>query len=266
MKISYLGPKGTFSYEACSRYCKETDEMVECKTIPDTIMMLVNGEVEKAIVPIENSLQGGVTETIDMLIENEDVYVIKELDLEIKQNLMANANYQLSEIEKVYSHTQAISQCKKYLIENSLFDKVITVESTAGAAKKVSESNEHVACIGNISCVKEYHLELLEEGIQDNKSNKTKFWILSKEQNVSVNKKKMSMVFRVKNQPGALYRVLKIFDDYHLNLTKIESRPAKTVLGEYVFLIDIEIGNTKEDEVIQLMRETGIFIRVLGKY
>lgn len=265
MKISYLGPKGTFSYEACCKYGNSSYEMVECKTIPDTIMMLVNNQVDKAIVPIENSLQGGVTDTIDTLIENDGVYVVEELDLEIKQNFMAKKKYPFEKLEKVYSHPQAISQCKKFLMENHLFDKVVTVESTAYAAKKVSESNELAACIGNISCLEEYHLELLVEGIQENKSNKTKFWILSKKKNTA-KKTKMSMVFRVKNHPGALYQVLKIFNDYHLNLTKIESRPAKTVLGEYVFLIDVELDNSKEDEVIRQMTDIGIFIRILGKY
>lgn len=114
--------------------------------------------------------------------------------------------------------------------------------------------------------MEEYDLKLLLKNIQDNVYNKTKFWILSKENNDEILENKMSMLFSVKDKPGALYSVLEIFNRYNLNLTKIESRPAKTVLGEYYFLIDVSIENRNEDEAINEIREKGIFVRILGKY
>ena len=266
MKVGYLGPKGTFSYEACKQYAKNNEEIIEYKTILDTILALENGEVEEAIVPIENSLQGCVTDSIDTLIENEDIKVKGELLLEIKQNLMSKENYSLEEIQEVFSHPQALAQCKKYLENNLPQAKITAVESTAIAAKMVSEKKEKIACIGNIACLEEYDLNLLKEGIQDNIYNKTKFWILSKKSNNEIRENKMSMLFSVKDKPGALYSVLEIFNRYNLNLTKIESRPAKTVLGEYFFLIDVSIENRNEDDAINEIKEKGIFVRILGKY
>lgn len=266
MKIGYLGPKGTFSYEACREYCKDKQEMIEYKTIPETILALENMEIEEAIVPIENSLQGCVTDALDTLIQNEDIKVKDELILEIKQNLMANSNLSLKEIEEVYSHPQALALCKNYLETNLPKAKIISVESTAFAAKKVSESSKNIACIGNRACLEEYNLKLIQKNIQDNNFNKTKFWILSKSENKKTTKNKMSMLFSVKDKPGALYKVLEIFNKYNLNLTKIESRPAKTVLGEYIFLIDVLIGNSQEELAIEEIKEKNIFVRILGKY
>lgn len=265
MKVGYLGPKGTFSYEACNEYCIQ-EEKIEYKTIPDTIIALENGEIDEAVVPIENSLQGCVTDAIDTLIKYEDIKVKGEILLEIKQNLMSNKNCNLTEITKVYSHPQALAQCRNYLEKNGLLEKIVSTESTALAAKKVSEENEISACICNMSCLEEYKLNLIQDNIQDNLFNKTKFWILSKKSTTNIKANKMSMIFSVKDKPGALYNVLKIFNKYNLNLTKIESRPAKTVLGEYIFWIDVCIGNENENEAIEEIKTNGIFVRILGKY
>lgn len=266
MKVGYLGPKGTFSYEACNEYCNNQKEMIEYETIPDTILALEKDAVEEAIVPIENSLQGCVTDAIDTLIKYENIKVKDEILLDIKQNLMSNKKCNLKDINLVYSHPQALAQCKNFLETQLPFAKIISVESTAGAAKKVSETTNLCACICNISCLKEYNLNLVKENIQDNLFNKTKFWILSKKENMSNIKNKMSMLFAVKDTPGALYKVLEIFNKYKLNLTKIESRPAKTVLGEYIFWIDVSIENKDEDKAIEQIKQKGIFVRVLGKY
>lgn len=266
MKIGFLGPKGTFTYEACKEYCKQSQEMVEYITIPQTIEALEKNEVEEAIVPIENSLQGCVTDAIDTLISNKDIKVKGEILLEINQNLMSSQQYKLEDIKKIYSHPQAISQCKKFIQEKMPLAIVIPVESTANAAKKVSQSKEECACIGNIACIEEYKLKLITKNIQDNNSNKTKFWVLSKNTNSNKQKNKMSILFSVKDKPGALYKVLEIFNKYNLNLTKIESRPAKTVLGEYIFWIDVSIKEKDENKAIKEIEEKGIFVRILGKY
>lgn len=266
MKVGYLGPKGTFSYEACNSYCTDGMQMIEFKTIPDTIIALENEEIDEAVVPIENSLQGCVTDAIDTLIKNKDIKVRDEILLEIKQNLMANQECDFNKIVKVYSHPQALAQCRNYLEKNGLLEKIVPVESTALAAKKVSQDEDVSACICNISCLEEYNLKLLDKSIQDNDFNKTKFWVLSKKENEKMHKSKMSMLFSVKDKPGALYNVLKIFNEYNLNLTKIESRPAKTVLGEYIFWIDVNLENSNEEKAIEEIDNMGIYTRILGKY
>lgn len=264
MKVSYLGPKGTFSYEACCKYSNKKLELIEKPTITDCIISLENNLVDLAIVPIENSLQGGVTEAIDTLINYEDIYVIDEVVLDIKQNLMSKNNISINDITKVYSHTQAISQCRNYLLENNLLDKVVTVESTSRSAELVSKDNENSACICNITCLDQYNLKLIEEGIQDKRHNQTKFWVLSKN-NKTKNSKKLSMFFSVKDHPGALFSALQIFNVLNINLTRIESRPAKTTLGEYIFLIELDI-NENLDTAIKLLQGNNIKFRVIGKY
>ena len=266
MKVGYLGPKGTFSYEACMNYCKNNEEKIEYRTIVDTILALEKNEIDEAVVPIENSLQGCVTDAIDTLIQNEDIKVKDEILLEINQNLMSNKVCKLEEIEIVYSHPQALAQCRKYLEERFKHAKIISVESTSYAAKKVSESMDNCACIGNIACLEEYNLNLIKKNIQDNEFNKTKFWVLSKDENEKTEKNKMSIIFSVKDKPGALYEVLEVFNTYNLNLTKIESRPAKTVLGEYYFWVDVSIQNGDERRAVDEIKEKEMYIRILGKY
>lgn len=266
MKIGFLGPRGTFSEEACREYSKTSDNIIEFRSILDTIFALDENQIDECIVPIENSLQGGVTDTIDALIEKENIKVKKEILLPIRQNLMSNKNCNLGEITKVLSHPQAIAQCTNYIKNNLKNAIVVPVESTALAAKIVSESKEVCACIGNIACTEEYKLNLIERNIQDNDSNKTKFWVLTKKENEEIELNKMSMIFSADDKPGALYDILGIFKKYDINLTKIESRPAKTVLGEYIFLIDISIKNVSVDEAISEIIKNGMYVRILGKY
>ena len=261
MKIGFLGPKGTFSYEACNQYGME-NEFVEYKTIKDTILGLENNEVSEVIVPIENSIQGGVTETIDTLIENDNIHIKKEIILKISHNLMANSKYTLNEIKEVYSHPQALAQCRNYIQNNLKNANIHPVSSTAIAAKEI-KNKDYCACIANKSCLKEYELILLDENIQDNNLNQTKFWVLSKVENKIG--EKMSMIFSTKNKPGALYKILGLFNEYDINLTKIESRPAKTVLGEYIFLVDVEVSK-KIYDAIEILKSECSYLKILGRY
>lgn len=265
MKVGYLGPKGTFSYEACKNAYSENIVKIPFKTIRETILALKENEIDEAIVPIENSLQGCVTEAIDTLIENENVVVIGEHILKINQNLMAKETYKHEEIKEIYSHPQALAQCRNYIQENFKNANIIEVSSTALSAKEVSQK-EFAACICNLDCMSEYNLKLLQSNIQDNNSNETKFWKLSKS-NINIeNANTMSMLFSTKHTPGALYNALSIFNKCNLNLTKIESRPAKTKLGEYYFLVDIDINKTNYSQALEELNETVGFYRILGIY
>lgn len=205
MKIGFLGPKGTFSYEAAKRY-GEGEQLIEYNTISKCIKALEENQIDKAIVPIENSLQGGVTETIDILIETEGIYVNDEIVLNIRHNLIAKENYQKEDIKEIYSHVQAIEQCRKYIEKNLPNAHTNYVSSTALAAE-IIQDKENCACIANQSCINEYNLCLLEENIQDNDFNQTKFWVLSKTKNNTG--KKMSIIFSCNHKPGALYQILR---------------------------------------------------------
>lgn len=261
MTLGFLGPKGTFSFEAARSYSGESI-LKEYKTISEIIVGLNNNEIDEAIVPIENSIQGGVTETIDGLIHNDGIYVNKEIVLKINQNLLANRNYELDEIREIYSHPQEIAQCRTY-IENNLKNATINpISSTALAAKEIAKK-DFCACIANKSCLEEYGLVMLQENIQDNDLNQTKFWVLSNVHKDTGNK--MSLIFSTKHEPGALYKILGIFYENEVNLTKLESRPAKTEFGEYFFLVDLEI-NEKIDKVLKFLEEKCSYIKVLGTY
>lgn len=261
MRLGFLGPRGTFSFEAAMEY-RENEELVEYKTIKDIIIALKNGEIEEGIVPIENSLQGGVTETIDTLVETEGIFIKKEIFLKIKQNLMANSNYNLDEIKEIYSHPQALAQCRNYIEKNLHNATINQVSSTALAAKEI-RNKDYCACIANKSCLEEYGLKLLDENIQDNNFNQTKFWVLTQKGNKEGNK--MSIIFSTKHKAGALYNVLGLFYKNDINLTKIESRPAKTVLGEYIFLVDLEVNKNIEKTIENLKKECN-YIKILGRY
>ena len=261
MKLGYLGPKGTFSHEAAIKYDSDM-EYVEYNTLYETVQAISNNEVDEIIVPIENSIQGGVRDVLDSLIETENIFIKKEIILKINQNLLVSKETNKENIKTIYSHPQALAQCKKYLIDNFKNVKLVEVSSTAFSAKKIIGKAE-VAAIANKACATEYGLKILEENIQDNDFNETKFWVISRKKNNTGNK--MSLVFSTKDTPGALYKVLRIFYSNDINLTKIESRPAKTVLGEYIFLIDLEINKYIEIALKDLKEECK-FIKILGIY
>ncbi len=265
MKVGYLGPKGTFSYEICNKVFDDYYEKVPYKTIRETIIALEKEFIDKAIVPIENSLQGCVTETIDCLIEINDIQICGERVLKISQNLLSKKMYKLEEIKEVYSHPQALAQCREYIENNLKKAEIIEVSSTALAAREI-ENKEFAACICNLECAKEYDLKLLKSNIQDNNFNETKFIILVKNNNSDEICNKLSMVFATKHEPGALYKVLGVFDRYELNLTKIESRPAKTRLGEYYFIVDVDIKDKNYLQAIEELKSIVSFCKILGIY
>ncbi len=267
MKVGYLGPKGTFSYEICNQVYSENDDKRGFRTIKDMIQAIEKASIEEAIVPIENSLQGCVTETIDNLILSKNIKIYSEEILKINQNLMARKKYKLSEINQIYSHPQALAQCRNFLQEKVKNAEIIEISSTALAAKEVSKKN-NVACICNIECLKEYNLQLIQERIQDNDWNETKFWRLveKKSNKEERNSDKMTMIFETEDKPGALYHVLSIFENHNINLTKIESRPTKEKLGQYYFWVEMEVKNENYEKVLEELSADVTFFKVLGKY
>lgn len=267
MKVGYLGPKGTFSYEICNKVYSQNEEKIDFKTIKDIIQALEGENIDEAIVPIENSLQGCVTETIDNLILSKNIKIYSEEILKINQNLMARKSYKLSELKQIYSHPQALAQCRNFLQEKVKEAEIIEISSTALGAKEVSQK-DNTACICNIECLKEYDLKLLQEKIQDNDWNETKFWRLVNKKAKKEEEKsdKMTVIFETEDKPGALYHVLSIFGNHQINLTKIESRPTKERLGKYYFWIDMDIQDQEYQEALEDLNTEVTFFKVLGKY
>ena len=264
MKIGYLGPQGSYSYDAVNLYKKDGDELLEFDTIVKVIESLEKGKVEECVVPIENAIHGSVLDTIYSIFEYKDVYIKDEIILDINHKLMAKEKD--LKVAKIYSHPQALAQCKKFLNDYYYGVEQIPVSSTSYAAKLASKE-VNTACICNESCGKIYKLETLQNNIQDIDGNQTKFIVLSKNKNTRKTKK-TSIIFSTKDEPGALYEILGIFSVNEINLTKIESRPAKTRLGEYMFFVDIE-GDEKEEKINKVLNKMQEFcdeFRIIGSY
>ena len=276
MKISYLGPAATFTDLAvCSAFPKA--EKKACMTIPECMDEVMEGKADLAVVPLENTLEGTVNLTIDYLTQEVDLKIIAELIAPIRQHLLMHPQNaeRWKNIEKVMSHPHAIAQCYKFL--HTYFEKVPSEEaaSTAAAARYVSEHPEELtAAIGNSLSAEKYGLTIVKENIHDYDFNHTKFIVLSKEEQKlellyeSGVEKTTIMVTLPSDQAGALHQVLSALAWRKINLSKIESRPVKTGLGNYFFIIDI---NQRMDDILlpnafAEMEALGCTVKVLGSY
>lgn len=271
MKIGYLGPDGTYCYEAMVKYMKHYKieaETISFNNITETILAVKNSEIDKCIVPIENSIQGSVLETMDTLRETDGLYIQSRIVIDIEHHLLSAKKCVPEEIKKIYSHPQAIAQCRKYIHNNYPNCEIKQVSSTALAAKAIM-NEENCACICNGVCRDLYNLKELDENIQDIENNQTTFIVVSKEKNNNLKGElTTSIFFSVYSRPGELYKVLGLFNIFEVNLNKIESRPAKTKLGEYIFWVDFE-GNENCDYIKILLEQIDkrcSYYRFLGTY
>lgn len=264
-KIAYLGPKGTFTEDACIIYDVQSQKY-ECKTIDDVIWSVNNGTVDEGIVPIENSIEGSVNVTLDLLAKAYNVFINHEITIPISHNILSLSD-SLDKIKALASHPQALAQCRSYIKKHFGDIKIITTESTAKAAK-IASANRRIVAIGTKRSAEIYKLNILDSNIQDYKNNMTRFVILSKKHKEIKDRQKISIVFSTQNKPGCLYTILKIFADAGINLTKIESRPSKEILGEYIFFVDIEEHENvgRLSDVLKLVKIKTDYFRIIGIY
>jgi len=268
-KIGYLGPEGTFTQQAALEYGKGKSYIyVECSSIPELIYKVDSGELDEAVVPAENALEGTVNITMDMLVHDVDLKIVGELTLPISHCIMARPGLTIESLKEVLSHPQALAQCRRYLDSRLKGIPCRAVSSTAAAAKMAADPSSYCGAIGNAGAASLYGLEILEENIQDNDRNSTRFIVLSKQEKGMTGNDKTSIAFTVDHRPGSLYHALKIFADNNINLTKIESRPMKTLLGQYLFLVDFE-GHHQEDAikaVLEKLSSSSKYYKFLGSY
>jgi prephenate dehydratase len=242
------------------------NDLIPYCTIPAVMQSVENGETVYGVVPIENSIEGPVGITLDSLAHKFNLSIYKELIIPINQNLIVNPGTKMEDIEDVYSHAQAISQCQEFISRNKIQPHYAV--STARAAKDII-GDKTKAAIGNAMAVELYDLEILEANIQDTENNETRFVVLSKNCHEPTGSDKTSIIFSIyEDRPGGLYNILGIFQKNKINLTKIESRPSKKGLGKYLFFVDF-IGH-KDDAVVQdIIEEIGentYFLKVLGSF
>ncbi|MFS0861707.1 prephenate dehydratase [Fredinandcohnia sp. 179-A 10B2 NHS] len=275
--IGYLGPNATFTAQAVSALFP-SKESRPFRTIPACIDAVVNGEVDAAVVPIENTIEGSVNLTIDYLIHEQPLKIIGEVIIPIKQHLMVHPNNKESwnEVIGIHSHSHAIAQCHKFLHNHFPNIEAEYTTSTGAAAKYVSENPDmKLAAIANELAAEEYGLEIVQQNIHDFDNNHTRFVVLHKDMfyfepdgKKQKGNKTTLMITLPSDQAGALHQVLSAFAWRKLNLSKIESRPMKTGLGNYFFLIDIEqrMDDILIPSAIAELEALGCGVKVLGSY
>lgn len=264
MIIGTLGPEGSFSEKAAKQW-NDKAELRYYDDIFDTVDALRRNEVDYSIVPIENSLEGSITLTLDLLMEQQ-LKIVGEVIVQVKHCLLSKGK--LADLKILMSIPQALSQCKKYIKRNFKNIEVHTTLSTSQAAKLASES-KHIAAIASRESAKIYGLELLDEDIQDVNENFTRFIVIGKNTLPATGSDKTSLiVYLEKNRPGALYEILGEFAQKGIDLTKIESRPTKKVLGDYLFYIDLKghiEDRTIKDALDSVKGKVGM-LKILGSY
>lgn len=267
--LGYLGPEGTFSQQAAQNVADSDTQLKEYPTIISAIKAVDTGEIDSCIVPIENSLNGSISATLDTLAFDSDVYISGEYVLRITQNLIVKPNTKKDDIKVIMSHPQALGQSSRLLEKEFCTTELKAVSSTAAAAKCVYDSDGTIAAIAPKSAADLYGLEIMYPSCNDTDNNFTRFAIITKMRNMTVTTHdKSSIVFSVDHTPGSLYNALGLLGEQKINMLKIESRPMKNELGRYVFFIDIEgnLDNAKIYFALDEIKKHSLFYKFLGSY
>lgn len=267
MKLGYLGPQGSYSYEAAKTYAPAA-ELIPMNSFYEILEGVEEDIIQEGILPIENSTEGAVTPVMDGLLKTKEAKIIGEIVMSINHNLISLGE-EIEEINYVYSHPQALEQCREYFRKHIPGAALISCESTSQACAKALKMGRGHAAIANKEAALIYNLNILRPNIQDNSLNQTRFVIISKKMLDKCDCCKTSIAFTFPDdRPGALHKVLKVFADNDINLTRIESRPAKTEIGKYIFYIDF-IGYPGDEVVGRALREIQamtVLLKILGTY
>lgn len=267
-KLAYLGPPGTFTEEAALLHDKGAQHL-PFLSVAAVAAAVEAGMADEGVVAIENSLEGSVTDTLDTLIHRSNLVIRQELILPVEHHLLVKPGTQPSEVKVVLSHPQALAQCRRFL--ECCFPKaqLVAALSTAAAVEEMLSSQLPAAAIGTKRAATLYGTDVLAEGIQDQKSNVTRFVVLATTDHPPTGQDKTSLCFSfADDRPGLLHNILGELAQHNINLTKIESRPSKESLGRYIFLIDLE--GHRDDSVIaeiltRIKPRTSLF-KILGSY
>ncbi len=269
-RVAYLGPAGTFTEEALLSWPGlDFEASIPFPTVEEAILAVQDNLADKAVVPIENSLEGSVNATLDCLAFEADVFIQAEKVCQVRHCLLARRGRKLEEITRVVSHPQAAAQCRRHLMQLLPGVGQEAAYSTSEAARRVADSEEPLAALGSALAAELYDLEIIYRGMEDHPENRTRFILLGKEKVPPTGRDKTSLVcFIHQDRPGMLLQILQEFAYRYINLTKIESRPMKKTLGEYCFFIDCE--GHEEDEVvasaIKCLRCKLPEVKLLGSY
>ena len=274
MRIAYLGPAGTFTEDALNEALGDAEfEPLRTDTVFDAIQEVVEGRADRALAPYENSIEGSVRGTLDILaFDAPNVAIVGEHDYPVRQHLITREGIDLGQIEAVLSHQQGLAQTARFLRENLPGVELRSVSSTAAAVRMVSESPRPWAAVGSRAAARLYGCQILREGIQDEQNNVTRFVWLAPEGTAPAagERWKTSLTFSElgDDRPGALVDALAEFSSRGINLSRIESRPQRSELGRYFFFVDAD-GSLDDELVaaaIEALRTKAESVRILGSY
>lgn len=265
LTIAYLGPLATFTHQAAWEAFGHGADYIPAESIDEVFAMVQQGRAHRGVVPVENSNEGVVTSTMDLLVDSSLV-IAGEVILPIRLMLLSRENDQES-IRTVYSHPQALAQCRKWLRDNLQGAALVDTRSTAQAAELCREETGSASVAGELAADL-YQIPILVTDIGDWQENLTRFLVFSSQPASSTGNDKTSLVFSIKDRVGALYEMLKPFGESGINLTKIESRPSRKKAWDYVFFVDFEghIDEPKVRTTLKKLEELCLFIKVLGSY
>ena len=265
LSVAYLGPQATFTHQAARERFGAAAELRPTRGISDVFDEVERGRVAFGVVPVENSTEGAVNVTLDRLVES-DALICGEAYLEIAQHLLSRAA-SLGEVKRVLSHPQGLAQCRGWLVQH-LPDVPTEETSSTAAAVEMAAADPSLAGIASALAGELYGVPVLRERIEDNRHNATRFLVIGRQPIGPSGHDKTSILFAMRNVPGALYRILEPIVGNGINLTKIESRPAKHRAWEYVIFVDVE-GHRDTPNVAAALREIAertIYLKILGSY
>lgn len=263
--IGFLGPEGSYTHQACIKKFGSSLPFVSLRTIQDAFKSVEKGECDYSVVPIENSTEGGVNDTLDMFVDST-VKICSEISLPIEHNFMSKET-DLKKISRVYSNPQVFGQCRQWINTHIPSIELIEVSSSSRAAQMAAQDSNSAAIAGTL-CAQIYDLQILNNSIQDRSNNVTRFVVLSTDSPKPTGHDKTSLVLFIKDKVGVLYDTLLYFKSHDLNLTRIESRPSKKRPWEYYFYIDF-IGHydtPKVQDLLENLKEHCESVKVLGSY
>jgi chorismate mutase / prephenate dehydratase len=266
VKVAFQGERGAFSESAVYAFFGKKVEVKPCRDLTEVFENVSKQETRFGVVPIENSLEGSVNQTYDLFLTH-DLKVRGEIIIRVSHCLIANPGVTLADIKTVYSHPQALAQCRIFL--EQLGSELVPTYDTAGSVKMLKEKGlRNAAAVASAKAAEIYGMQILAREIEDNPTNHTRFFVLSKEDSPSTGKDKTSIIFAAAHTPGSLYQTLSEFAKRNINLTKIESRPTKQKAWEYNFYLDFEGHRTEENcaAALKALQKSGAFLKILGSY
>jgi len=265
MSVAYLGPEGTFTQAAVFKHFGHVVNAVPLGAIDEVFREVESGTVNYGVVPIENSTEGAINHTLDMFM-NSPLKICGEIELRVHHHLMGNID-DLGKIQRIYAHQQTFAQCREWLDANLPDAERAAVNSNADAARRAS-MEDHAAACGAMAAAEIYGLKILSSNIEDEPNNTTRFLVIGRRTPSPGGNDKTSLLLSAPNRPGALYRLLKPFSAHDISMTRIESRPSRRAMWEYVFFVDIE-GHVQDSKVAAAIKELeadAYMVKVLGSY